>query len=144
MPEPTTAERVEHAAPILDRYNEQLHRDGEINSVALELELREAWCVGYQALKTIMIALMQYPKYEHLAAYYGEFSNPAMMSESEGAFYTLEPHEMCVISDFEQPLAEVYGASTWHHDHTLKSKREEYWQHVVAEHVASSGVTLGK
>jgi hypothetical protein len=142
---PSTAERVQQAAPILDRYNEQLHREGAFNTYSLEFDLREAWGLGYQALKQVMTEIMQdFVEYEHLAAYFAEFSNRAMMPKSELPFYERDPRKMCVISEFKQPLAELYGASNWDHDETLAQKRKHYWQQLFAEQVALSSVSPGK
>lgn len=131
MTELSTAERVQQAAPILDRYNEQLHREGEINTYALEFSLREAWGLGYQCLKPVIIEIMQnFGKYEHLAAYYAEFSNQAMMGPLERPFYEQDAKAMYVIEEFQSPLARLYGASDWYYDETLAEKRRRYWERV--------------
>jgi len=123
-----TDELIEQAAAILDRYNEQLHREGAINTYALEIELREVWGLGYQALKPVMIDLMRnFPEYECLAAYYAEFGNQSMMGKLERPFYEESPSAMRVVAEFKKPLAELYGANSWHNDESLADKRRRYW-----------------
>ncbi len=123
-----TAGRRLQAQKILGLFDAQLHLERAINAVALEFELCRAWDVGFQAVKAIMIDIMaNHPQYEHLAAYYAEFSNHAMATSLDPPFYDEEVRKMCVIPEFRLPLAVIYGASSWHNDTALADKRREYW-----------------
>jgi len=110
-----TKHRKAKARDVLDRYTRQLH-DTRSMEGRLELELRQLWGLGYQALKFIMIDIVvNHPEYAHLAAYYMEHSNPAG-----------------VVTEFQRPLARLYGLTSWHYDDEKDDKRAEYWQNAFA------------
>ena len=110
-----TEHRKAKARDILDRYTRRLHDTRSIKVVRLELKLRKVWGLGYQALKHIMIDILaNHPEYVHLAAYYMEH-NPSG-----------------VVSEFQQPLAKLYGLSSWYHDDKKETKRTAFWENAFA------------
>lgn len=112
-----TEEAKLQAIEILERYSKELHDSRQFNSTSLELELRKKWNIGYQTLKHVMIDMLtNHREFEHLAAYYMENIN--------GRQY--------VVSEFQRPLADVYGLSSWYHDQTKEVKRVKYWEEVFA------------
>ena len=99
----------------------QLH-DTRSMEGRLELELRQLWGLGYQALKFIMIDIvLNHPEYAHLAAYYMEHSNP-----------------VGVVTEFQRPLAKLYGLTSWHYDDEKDYKRAEYWKNAFTPLFRSS------
>jgi hypothetical protein len=106
--------RKAKARETLDRYSAELQRRGAFEANGLECELRGIWDTGYREVKDAMIDLLRnHPEYEPLAAYFMEHSNPAG-----------------VVSEFQGPLAKLYGLSSWQHDETMDSKRARYWKTV--------------
>lgn len=82
----------------------------------LERELRDLWGMGYQSLKDVMIDILSnHAEYSHLAAYYMEHSN------TPG-----------VVTEFQSPLAKLYGLSSWSYDDAKEQKREEFWERAFA------------
>ncbi len=111
-----TEHRKEKARDVLDRYTRQLHDTRSIAVVRLELELRQVWGVGYQTLKHILIDILaNHPEYAHLAAYYMEYSNASG-----------------VVSEFQRPLAKLYGLSSWYYDGEKETKRTAFWENAFA------------
>ena len=111
-----TARRKQRAADILDHHTKVLHDTRYINVSRLEHALRERWNIGYQSLKGIMIDMANnHPEYSHLAAYYMEHSNPTG-----------------VVSEFQQPLADLFGLTSWDFDDSKEGKRKEYWDNAFA------------
>ncbi len=110
-----TERRKSKAREVLDRYTRQLHDSRAIPSDLLERDLRQLWGIGYQELKDVMIDILSnHPEYAHLAAYYMEHSNG-----------------QAVVSEFQGPLARLYGLS-WYHDPNRASNRDTYWERVFA------------
>jgi hypothetical protein len=111
-----TQRRKEKALDILDRYTKCLHDTRSMDAAWLERELRDVWGLGYQTLKGIMIDMLaNHHEYAHLAAYYMEHSN------GPG-----------VVSEFQVPLARLYGITSWYHDDSKEQKRQEYWKTAFA------------
>ncbi len=54
-------------------------------------------------------------EYTHLAAYYMEHSPT-----------------VGVVSEFQRPLAELYGLTSWYHDTSKETKRQQYWENAFA------------
>ncbi len=104
-----TDRRFQVAKPTLDRYRDELMRKRNINVMAFEQELKDLLDLGYQDLKSMMIQLSKKPEYVYLAARYMEGGSPG------------------VVSEFQQPLAELYGISHYHAD-DLEQKQKEYWE----------------
>jgi|LGOV01.1.fsa_nt_gb HJR/Mrr/RecB family endonuclease len=104
------------ARDVLDRYTRHLHDHRSMDAGGLERELRQLWGLGYQTLKDIMIDILSnHQEYAHLAAYYMEHSN------APG-----------VVSEFLQPLANLYGLTSWYYDDEKEAKRDAYWENAFA------------
>ena len=111
-----TERRKVKAREVLDRYTRQLHDSRAIVAGQFEHELRQLWRLGYQTLKDIMIDILSnHPEYAHLAAYYMEHSN------APG-----------VVSEFQEPLATLYGLTSWYYDDDTETKRTAYWNDAFA------------
>lgn len=104
-----TEARFQAAKPILDRYRDQLLRTRRLDAGQLEQELKAVWKQHYQGLKPLMIDLSKRPGYVHLAARYMEGGSPG------------------VVSEFQGPLAELYGITHYHAD-DREVKRREFWE----------------
>jgi len=62
-----TDARLAKAKSILESYRKKLHSTGRIEARQLEKELREAWDIGYQTFRTIIIDIAKnHPHYKHL------------------------------------------------------------------------------
>lgn len=110
-----TDRRHSQARDALERYRHELHDNRYINCDRLEEELRELWHIGYQELKDIFEDMLRrFPQYEHLAAYYMENVNPTG-----------------VVSEFQDPLAKLYGID-WYYAANREAKRDEYWARAFA------------
>lgn len=107
--------RMAKARETLDRYNAELQSTGTFAVNTLERDLQRLFDTGYQEIKSVMIDLLRHGEYELLAAYFMEHSNPTG-----------------VVSEFQVPLAALYGATSWRHDATLDSKRRRYWERAFA------------
>jgi HJR/Mrr/RecB family endonuclease len=108
--------RKSQAREALDRYTRQLHDSRAIIAGQFEHELRQLWGLGYQSVKDIMIDILSnHAEYAHLAAYYMEHSN------APG-----------VVSEFQQPLANLYGLNSWYNDEEKEIKRAAYWDNAFA------------
>ncbi len=111
-----TERRKVKAREVLDKYTRELHDTRGITAGQLEHELRQLWVLGYQNLKDIMIDILSnHSEYAHLAAYYMEHSN------TPG-----------VVSEFHQPLAQLYGLTSWYYDDQKETKRAAYWEDAFA------------
>jgi HJR/Mrr/RecB family endonuclease len=111
-----TERRKKQAREVLDRYTRQLHNSRNFVAAQLEHELRDLWGLGYRSLKGIMIDMVSnHPEYAHLAAYYMEHSG------APG-----------VVSEFQEPLAKLYGLRSWRYDGDKESKRTAYWNEAFA------------
>ena len=104
-----TERRFQKAKPILDRYRDRLMKTQRLDTVMFEKELREVWGLHYQALKTVMIDLAARLEYVYLAARYMEGGFPG------------------VISEFQAPLAKLYGIA-WYYDADRDQKQTEFWE----------------
>ena len=96
--------RLKQAKPILDGYTERLVRTQRCDVRRLEMDLRDCWGIGYQSLKGVMRDMLYRDEYKYLAAYYMEHSNSS-----------------CVVSEFQTPLAQLYGVERW----TIGEERDE-------------------
>ena len=103
-----TPRRLQKAEPILEKYREKLYRLCHIESVALEVELRKCWNIGYQELKHIMEGLLRLERYRYLALYY------------------MQNHNVCVVTEFWAPLAKAYGSRKYDAEDTQKN-RKKFW-----------------
>lgn len=111
-----TPDRKEIAKDILARYTIALHNNRRISVTPFELELRQVWNMGYSEIKDVMIDIIKnHSEYTHLSAYYMENSNP-----------------VGVVAEFQQPLTELYGLSSWYYDADKESKRNEFWNNAFA------------
>jgi hypothetical protein len=111
-----TQRRKDMARDILDRHAKCLHDTRWMDIGGLERELHDLWGLGYKTLKGIMIDMMSnHPEYAHLAAYYMEHAN------APG-----------VVSEFQRPLAKLYGLTSWYYDDSKEQKREEFWDTAFA------------
>ena len=118
---------IDDAVPIFAEYLEKLKKDKGFNTHEFEMKLRRLWDCGYQTLKPIMNKLMETDhEYAPVAAYYAEV-NPGHVGNT-GPFYKAPHESLCVVSEFKQALADLYGAEHFHHDQTFQVKRERYWQ----------------
>lgn len=111
-----TEPRKAKAREVLDHYTRQLHDRHAMAEMQLEHELRHIWGLGYQTLKDIMIDIAaNHSEYAHLAAYYMEHSNA-----------------LGVVSEFQEPLAKLYGLTSWYDDDQKEAKRAAYWNDAFA------------
>ncbi|RLB92252.1 MAG: hypothetical protein DRH26_06655 [Deltaproteobacteria bacterium] len=111
-----TKRRKDTAKDILERYTIYLHDNKSIPVKPFELELQNVWDMGYQSIKDIMIDIVKnHREYTHLAAYYMEHSST-----------------VGVVSEFQRPLAALYGLTSWYHDDTKEIKRQQYWENAFA------------
>lgn len=113
-----TKQRILIARDVLDKYTRELHNTRHINTTSLELELRKMWDMGYQTLKDVMIDMLSHSEYAHLAAYYMENSGLAGLES--------------VVGEFQRPLAELYGLSSWYNDSRKDELRNAYWEKTFA------------
>lgn len=104
-----TEARFQKAKPILDRYREQFHRTRHLNTTLFEKDLKEIWGLHYQELKTVMIDLSRRPEYLYLAARYMEGGSPG------------------VVSEFQSPLAALYGLR-YYHAPDREERQREFWK----------------
>jgi hypothetical protein len=109
-----TDKRLQKAQPILDKYRADLFTARSFAVRGLERELRDTWSLGYQELKDIIRELLKNDRYREVAAYYMERSNP-----------------VGVVSEFQQPLAYLYGLK-WFHAPEREGKRAAFWERVFA------------
>lgn len=110
-----TKKRLQAAKPILDQFEEQLRIHRFVVVGQLESELRRLWGIGYQELKDVFIDMLKQDIYAELAVYYMENSNGGSG----------------VVSEFQRPLAKVYGVPHYHHAER-EQKKEEYWAQAFA------------
>jgi hypothetical protein len=116
-----TDRRLATAKPILEKYRAQLFTSHSFDTHAFERELRDAWSTGYREIKDVVTEIAKKrrrtvekdtDRYREVAAYY--------MQNNNGA---------CVASEFQRPLAELYGIT--HYDaNDREQKRAEYWENV--------------
>ena len=83
----------------------------KIQAMALERELRDCWDTGYREIKDIMIQLLKDERYVYLASYFMENSNSSVG----------------VVTEFQEPLAILYGVKSFYHDKSYKEKRKKFW-----------------
>jgi hypothetical protein len=117
-----TERRLTAARPILEKYRAQLFARHSFDTHAFEHELRDVWKTGYQEIKDVVIEITrkrrrsiivrETDRYREVAAYYMENDNGGR-----------------TVSEFQHPLAELYGISHFHADDRGK-KRDEYWKKV--------------
>lgn len=105
-----TERRFESAKPILDKYLEKLRSNHQYDTGSLEHELRQSWNTGYQEIKDIMIQLLDVDEYSTVAAWYMEHSN------APG-----------VVSEFQGPLANLYGVASYNSP-DREEKKEQFWK----------------
>ena len=111
--------RKSQAQDVLDRYTKYLHDARVFECRALERELGDLWGLGYQTLKDIMIDVVSnHTEYVHLAAYYMEHSG---RMGSQG-----------VVSEFQTPLAKLFGLSSWDYDTAKEERRKQFWENAFA------------
>jgi hypothetical protein len=101
--------RFQKAKSILDRYQQELLRTGDLDFTAFERELKDVWNLGYQGLKPIIIELAARGEYTALAARYMEHGWPA------------------VVSEFKPPLAKLYGVRHFADERRDKGRRK-FWE----------------
>jgi hypothetical protein len=105
-----TPRRFAAAQPLLDQYRAELFARWAFNVGRLEQALREIWHVREAELGQIIRDLVNDDRYREVATYYMEHRNTAG-----------------VAPEFEQPLAEVYGAESWYAP-DLEQKRTAFWE----------------
>jgi hypothetical protein len=105
-----TARRFAAARALLDQSRQELFTSFGFHTGNLDKELRAHWHVKDQELKEIMRDLLNDDRYREVIAYWMEHRNTAGVDQ-----------------EFEQPLAEVYGAESWF-DLDLEQKRKAYWE----------------
>ena len=104
-----TDRRLQQATDILERYRDQLLKTFQFDAMRLDRELQTCWNVGYQELKSIFMDMLKNEHYRHVAIFYMEnVNNPV------------------VVSEFQSPLAKVYGIR-YYHAPERKQKQEEFW-----------------
>jgi hypothetical protein len=114
MPE-LTDEAVSKAASMLERHREQLFSKRSLSVAELERDLRSVWSTGYQELKRLMIGLAEHGRYQEVAAYYMEHANASG-----------------VVTEFQAPLAKLYGVKTYHYSPELELMRDQFWARAFA------------
>ena len=108
---------------IFEKYREKLFANREFNAHNFEKELRDVLDTGYQELKDVIIEIVrksrlelprETDRYREVATYYMEHINGG-----------------AVVSEFQQPLANVFGAAHFHAP-DVAQKRDAYWKNVFA------------
>ncbi len=107
-----TPSRLNRAKPNLDRYRDLLLKTGKLNFPAFEKELKEAWKVGYQELKSMIIDLVKRQEYTPLAVRYMEEGEPGVAAE------------------FKRHLAKIYDVKSYHAK-DREEKQKQYWDRVL-------------
>ena len=91
-------------------------RKGEVDGRSqLMAELADPFFQRHRPLPRTIDIMLNNPEYAHLAAYYMEYSNPGG-----------------VVTEFQRPLAKLYGLTSWHYDDEKDNKRAEYWKNAFA------------
>jgi len=104
-----TERRLQTAQGILEKYREQFLRNLQFDAHTFEQELRKCWHLGYQEFKSIARNMLRIPRYRHVAVFYMEKINAPV-----------------VVSEFQAPLARVYGIRHYD-DPERQQKREKFW-----------------
>ncbi len=104
-----TTRRLQKAKDVLEKYRTLLRAKLAFDAGQLEHELRQCWDLGYQELKDIMADMLRHERYRHVAIYYMEHSNCTG-----------------VVSEFQSPLAKVYGIRGYF-DPDRQKKQQEFW-----------------
>jgi hypothetical protein len=107
-----TERRLASAQPILEKHRAELFQRHSFDAQSLERELRDTWRLGYRELKGIMRDMLKHERYREVAAYYMEHSS------ARG-----------VVSEFQQPLASLYGIKSYHAPER-KEMRSKFWARV--------------
>jgi hypothetical protein len=118
-----TDRRFDATKRIFEKYRQELFANHEFDAHTFERELRGVLDTGYQELKDVMMEIVRKTRldlprktdrYRELAVYYMEHIN------GPG-----------VVSEFQQPLADVFGV-TYFHAPDVAQKRDGYWKNVFA------------
>ncbi len=108
-------EMLRLANPILERYRAALFEHRKFDAGAFEKELRDIWNTGYRSMKDFAMAMSEHGRYQEVAAYYMEHSNPSG-----------------VISEFKPCLARLYGIRSYHSP-DRDANRDQFWRKAFDE-----------
>lgn len=110
-----TDELLRSAEPLLEEYRAALFDVGEYGCAMLEHRLRAVWAVGYQSIGSLMIDLSEHGRYQEVAAFYMEYSDPTG-----------------VTAEFKAALARLYGVRSYDHSRNREARRIQFWETAFA------------